>query len=668
MKIAPLILALACLTAAAQPAPVFNRAPLVENDYAALPLGQIQPEGWLLDQLQKMRDGLTGHLDEVYAECVGDDNAWLGGEGDTWERGPYWIDGLLPLAYILKDKELIAKSKKWTDAILSSCHEDGNIGNTVDRKPQNGLQRDKALDWWPRMVVLKILKQYYEATGDEKVLEVLDAYFRFQLADLPKNPLGKWTFWGRWRAADNLGVVYWLYDITGEKYLLELGELINSQAIPFTEMFHDPASIAQRNGVHCVNLGQGLKTPVIHWQRSHDPREKEAPKKMLQTIRSTIGYPTGLWAGDEMLRLGDPVCGSELCTAVETMFSAEEMLKATGDPYWADYLERIAFNALPTQVRDAVDGKQYFQQLNQIACTYQVRTFSSEHQGSDNVFGTLSGYPCCLCNMHQGWPKFTANLWYASRDGGLAALVYAPCTVSATVGGGIQVSIREETAYPFREEISFTVDFPKKKVKEASFPLHLRIPAWCKGAEVRIGDGEPLKADAGSIVRLDRKWKKGEKIILRLPMEISTSSWFDESTVVERGPLVYALRMEEKWERKEFPAEVRKTYGDWYWEATSDTPWNYCFSKKTLSRKDCFTFEELPLTGAYPWNPENAPVRILAKARRLPAWKEYNGNTGPVCYWRNNRAGTLEMGAEETIELIPYGCTTLRICEFPTRQ
>ena len=109
-----LFLAPAALCASAQ-GYVFNRYPLESVPYAELPLGAIRPDGWLRGQLERMRDGLTGHLDEVYAEVVGDDNAWLGGEGDTWERGPYWVDGLLPLAYLLDDEELVAKALKWTD-------------------------------------------------------------------------------------------------------------------------------------------------------------------------------------------------------------------------------------------------------------------------------------------------------------------------------------------------------------------------------------------------------------------------------------------------------------------------------------------------------------------------------------------------------------------------
>ena len=178
-------------TAPAPPRPdiVFNRAPLADDAYAELPLGAIRPQGWLLDQLQRQRDGMTGHLDSLYAIVVGDDNAWIGGEGDTWERGPYWIDGLLPLAYILEDENLIQKALKWTEAMLSSAREDGYFGNAVSRPYIEGLQRGKAEDWWPKMVALKILKQYYMATADPRVLDVMTGYFRYELAHLPEHPL-----------------------------------------------------------------------------------------------------------------------------------------------------------------------------------------------------------------------------------------------------------------------------------------------------------------------------------------------------------------------------------------------------------------------------------------------------------------------------------------------
>lgn len=649
---------------------ISNRAPLLESRYLELPLGAIKPEGWLKLQMQAQVTGLTGHLDEVYSNVVGTRNAWLGGDGDAWERGPYWIDGLLPLAYILDDKDLKAKAQVWVEAILGSQKEDGYFGPDIDRDPEPGLQRNNSHDWWPKMVALKIIKQYYMATRDERVIPFLDKYFRYQLKMLPQYPLDNWTFWGAQRGGDNLEVVLWLYNLTGEKYLLELGEIIHKQSTKWSEFFYDGEMLRTQNSMHCVNLGQGFKEPVIFYQQSKDPKLLEAMRRGEKVIHDYLGLPTGLWAGDELINYGDPTRGSELCTAVEMMFSLEEMLRITGDTHWADYLERVAYNALPTQATDDYTARQYFQQTNQIECTRNtMRNFSTPHDDTDQVFGILNGYPCCTCNMHQGWPKFTQNLWYATDDGGLAALVFAPSTVEALVADGVKVNIKEDTFYPFDEEVRLTVSFPDKKVKGAFFPVKFRIPSWCADPVVKV-NGSPvdMTVAAGETVSIRRNWAKGDVVTIELPMSISCGQWYDRAAVIERGPLVYALKMEETWTRKEFKPEERVRYGEWYYEVTSPSKWNYCLSRQDINPKNLGEKFTLVKTGAdrnkYPWNVENAPLVIKCKAREMLDWTKYRGSAGQIAFFTQQGRN---LGEEETIELIPYGCTTLRITEFPVR-
>ena len=663
------ILVLSFVSASAQDY-VSNRAPLLESRYLELPLGSIKPDGWLKLQLEAQVTGLTGHLDEVYPNVVGARNAWLGGDGDAWERGPYWIDGLLPLAYILDDKALKEKAQVWVEAILGSQKEDGYFGPDTDRDPEPGLQRNNSHDWWPKMVALKIIKQYYMATRDDRVIPFLDKYFRYQLKMLPKYPLDNWTFWGAQRGGDNLEVVLWLYNLTGEKYLLELGELIHKQSTPWSEIFYDGELLRTQNSMHCVNLGQGFKEPVVYYQQSRDPRLLEAMRRGEKVIHDYLGQPTGLWAGDELLNYADPTRGSELCTAIEMMFSLEEMLRITGDPHWADYLERVAYNALPTQVTDDFSARQYFQQTNQIECTRNtMRNFSTPHDDTDQVFGILNGYPCCTCNMHQGWPKFTQNLWYATDDGGLAALVFAPSSVEAVVAGGTRVTINEETFYPFDEEVRLTVSFPDKKVKGAYFPIKFRIPAWCSAPKVKVNGQEVGNlSSAGDVMTLRRNWTRGDSIIIELLMSVSCGQWYDRATVIERGPLVYALKMQEVWTRKEFKPEERVRYGEWYYEVTSPSKWNYCLSRQDVSARDLEEKFKVERTGTdrnlYPWNVDNAPVVIRCTAREMPDWTAYRGSAGHIAFYTQQGKN---LGEEETIELIPYGCTTLRIAEFPVR-
>lgn len=635
-----------------------NRAPLSDNAFIELPLGAIQAQGWLEERLIRQRDGLTGHLDSIYPAVMGDSNGWLGGEGDQWERGPYWIDGLLPLAYILDDDALKQKAQKWVEWALQSQSDDGYFG---PRKsfPNDipGVQRDNSDDWWPKMVMLKVLQQYYSATGDERVISLMTKYFHYQLEQLPEKPLDFRTFWAGYRGGDNLMSVLWLYNITGDAKLLELADLLYAQTFDFVSTFNKHNWFAT-GSMHCVNLAQGLKTPAVYGQYKNKEQNLAALKKGFTDMVTFLGYPHGGFGGDEALHGNNPTQGTELCTLVEYMFSLEQILQISGDLDYAEHLERIAFNALPAQSDDHYMLRQYFQQTNQVCVTRHDRNFDTNHAGTDLVFSLLGGYPCCTANMHQGFPKFVQNLWYATHDNGLAATVYSPSKVTARVADGTIVSIEEQTDYPFAETITLRIE-PEKAV---SFPLYLRMPSWCDTPAVTI-NGTPVEGtQAGQLLCIRQTWKKGDKVYLHFPMKVKLTDWYERSVAIERGPLVYALKMEENWEKKDFLAEDRKWHGETYYEINSDSPWNYALVDCTPEEVAQRYHVSVKKAGTFPWNAANAPVEIKTVARRLPHWGMYGGSAGPLPY---SIAYGMPAGETDTITLIPYGCTKLRITEFP---
>ncbi len=647
-----------------------NRAPLQAKPYAELPIGAIEPQGWLLEQLQRMAAGMTGHLDEWYPEALGPRNAWIGGDGDAWERGPYWIDGLYPLAHLLKDERLKAKARAWVEWTLRNQREDGYLGprpTPVPPQREPGLQRDRQEDWWPKMVMLKILQQHYSATGDRRVIDCLRRYFRYQLAQLPQRPLDHWSYWGRQRGGDNLLIVLWLYNQTGDAWLLDLARLLVQQTLPFTDIFLEGSFIHRQRGLggasagedsfHCVNLAQGMKTPLVTSLLDGDPRHMLATRRAFSDIEASHGQPHGLYGADEGMHGRDLDRGSELCTAVELMFSLEKMVEISGDVELADRLERIAYNPLPTQVTDDCCAKQYYQQANQVQVTFGLRSFHNHHFGEGLVYGVCTGFQCCTCNLHQGWPKFVGHLWMASADDGLAALVYGPSRVSARVTGGVPVTIVEETGYPFTETVRFEVR-PDRAVE---FPLHLRIPGWCVGATIAVNGKTIERPGKGCVAVLRRRWTAGDRVELTLPMTLRKSYWFERSVAIERGPLVYALRLEEQWSRVR-PED--REFG--YRECRPKQAWNYALLESAL-RNPAQGVEvvQVKTPGSYPWTLADAPIELRTRAVRVPQWTLYDGSAGRVPLSPMPRVEDLR---PEPIRLIPYGCTTLRVSAFPWMQ
>jgi uncharacterized protein len=624
--------------------PVKNRAPLRPAAFTMLPLGSVKPTGWLRRQLEIQADGLTGHLDEFWKD-VGPESAWLGGAGEGWERGPYFLDGLTPLAYLLDNPRLVAKVQKWVNWTLTHQRPDGYIGP----EKNNG--------WWPRMIMLKVLAQYYEATGDQRVIPVLSRYFDYQRRTMATRPLETWA---RHRWGDQLLVVLWLYNRTGDAHLLELAHMLHDQGFDWKRHFthfNYPNKMAKADcnqDTHVVNNAMSLKTFTAWWQVSGDQSDRASLTRELEVMDRYHGLPNGVHSGDEHYAGLSPSQGTELCAVVEAMFSLENDLAILGDAHLGDRLEKMAFNPLPGAFSGDMWSHQYDQQPNQVLCDINPRQWTNNGPES-NLFGLEPNFGCCTSNLHQGWPKFAANLWMATPGGGLAAVAYAPSEATTTVRGGVPVTIREQTEYPFRSKIAFTI-LPRGP---ARFPLVLRIPSWAAGATVRV-NGRALAGDApvrpGAWHTIDRLWRAGDQVELDLPMAVRVSRWYNNSVAIERGPLVYSLRIGEQWNklRDKSPAAD--------WEVKPTTAWNYALALDPAQPDKSVEVVELPL-GALFFSPQSAPVELRVKARKLPAWNMANGSAAPPPQSPVSSAEPVE-----TVTLVPYGAAKLRITAFPLLQ
>jgi hypothetical protein len=614
-----------------------------------LPLGAIRPRGWLERQLRLQAAGLSGHLDEFWPDVA--QSQWFGGRAEGWERAPYWMDGLIPLAWVLDDARLKEKAAEHVGQILAAQRSDGTFG------PMAIAPAERPYDLWAILLANKMLVQYHEVSGDDRTGRAVEASLRSLERSVARAPL---FGWGKYRWFEGLIPIYYLHQRTGEAWLLDLARSLRAQGTDYTALYAGDAVTVPtpRRGrwtwdKHVVNTAMAPKAAALAWRLDQRPADREFPGRMLALLDRYHGQVTGMFTGDECLAGRNPVQGTELCSVVEFLYSLEVLASVLGDPALGDRLERVAFNALPATFAPDMWAHQYDQQVNQVQCTINPEHQWTTNGPESNLYGLEPNYGCCTSNMHQGWPKLTAHLWMATADGGLAAVAYAP-SAARFEPGGVPVTVELDTDYPFRETLTLTVS-PDRPVR---FPLLLRVPAWADGATVRVAGADPTAMAPGAFHRLDRQWDGRTTVSLRFPMRPRVTVRYNDALAVERGPLVYSLLLEEEWTRVNADKPHRELpHGDF--EVRPATPWNYGLVLDPDAAEQGLTFEERPV-GERPFAPEGAGMRARVAGRRLPGWKLEHG-------WAGEIAPGVQASDEALTELtlVPYGCTNIRVTEFP---
>ena len=629
--------------------PIFNRAPLTPNTLSPLPLGSIRPEDWLLGQLEAQRDGLTARQDEASLR------GWLGGESGRVACAPYFLDGLVALAWTLDDAALKERAMGYIEWILSSQREDGWFGPAGNE------------DYWPLMIALRALRQYFMATSDRRVLVLMDRFFKYQVLNLNDHPLKEWAVA---RGGENMELALWLYNITGQKHLLELCRKLRAQTLDWPNYFHTFANTVpmskslkwdrlkealgeeknepligekrpyfhtQYHLSHGVNIAMGLKTPGVINLFKSGFKEQGGFRFGWAKLVKHHGVASGMFICDRHLNGNSPTQGSELSAVTELMVSLETLI-GLGDfnPEYADILEKLAYNALPAAFNADMTACQPCQQVNQVKVSREARKWYNDGDEANLFAPAPREGDDASC--HQGWPKFVSSLWYATSDGGLQAVSYAPCTVR-TVLDGVPVRLRVSGGYPFGQSVEIRVSVKQP----CEFPLYLRMPFWTRQPMVFLPEGEIMQVRAGDTTCVRRRWRSGDVLRVELSTVPRVTKWYHQSGAVELGPLLMAFQPEEAGERD----------GDGTLVATARSPWNWALVRDE-PMKAVYASGEPSAFGV-----GEAPVKVLAKAVAVD-WHMDGASCASVPMVPVIRAADAGV-----IELVPFGGTGLRIGQFP---
>lgn len=590
---------------------------------------EIKPCGWLKRQLEIQAEGLSGNLDKVWPDIR--DSAWIGGSREGWERVPYWLDGFIPLSYLLENEDMIARCKKYIDAIISAQQDDGWIC-PCKKDERSGY------DTWAIQLITKVLKVYYDCSADERIPSVIYKVLK-NYYELLKSGEIKLFDWGKYRWFEGYIAIDFIYEKYGESWILELADILRTQGTDYgalTEKWKRPL-FRWHFERHIVNLAMMFKHEALECKLFKTPYSDKA--ELYRTILDEYnGTPFESFTGDECLAGISPSHGTELCAIVEQMYSYELLYAYTGDSKWAEKLEVLAFNALPATISDDMWTHQYDQMSNQISCeNFMAKSYFGTNGPEAHMFGLEPNYGCCTANFNQGWPKFALSAFMCDESG-ITNAVMIPSKLETE-----NAAIELQTNYPFENSAKFTI------TAKNDFKFKVRIPSFAKNLIVNAHETE----NSG---HLEFDIKAGQT---EISVSFETLPRFKERPnslyAVQCGSLLFSVPIEYEKKMHEYEKDgVERKFPYCDYELIPKSEWSYGYCNTALKRH-FRGISNIPFSSSEP------PVTLDAQVKKIN-WGYAHGYEN-VC--AEVPASTEPLSESISIKLYPYGCAKLRMTELP---
>jgi hypothetical protein len=604
----------------------------------------VKPNGWLKRQLTIQANGLNGNLDKFWPDVK--ESKWIGGDREGWERVPYWLDGFVPLAFLLDDKDMQSRAKKYIDNIIEKQCEDGWLCPCEENERGN-------YDMWGLYIILKSLIVWYECTNDERIIDVVykalqKAYAHFRVS----TPFD----WAASRWYEIIIPIRFIYERRPEEWLFDMLEHIKATGIDYTKPLKLWEKVQYKTwsySTHVVNTAMALKANALY--DSFTTGEKvngEVAENLLKFLFAKHGTATGHFSGDECLAGLSPIAGTELCGVVEAMYSYEHLLTLTGESRWGDRLEYLAFNALPATISEDMWTHQYDQLVNQSAC-YEIESVHyTTNDSESNVFGLEPNYGCCTANFGQGFPKLALSA-FMYEDNSIYSSALLPTTLN-TKFNGKDVKIELKTDYPFNNVLTYTLD-------GGAFDFIVRIPDFVESFTV---NGKQKTAKDGWY-KLSKEWNndKLEIVFNYTPKLIKRPN---NMYALRYGALLFAVQLKDRFVKKEYvknDVERKFPYCDYDIYPCED--WGFAFN--LVDFDDTVDTQNVPFEVKYnseyvnAFSRTNPPITINVPVNKIE-WGVKDGTSYICDDYPTNVAPTSTTFIRE---FVPYGCTYLRMTEIP---
>ena len=511
-----------------------------------------------------MAEGMAGHEFDFYP--IVQSSPWLGGtaEYSSLNEGfPYWFNGLVPLAYALDDVRLKAQIRNATRYVLTHQQASGWLGPEVTYDSST---------LWARFPFFLGLMQLVEADSSfsPQVIPAMHNFVNLMHSLLLTRKITS-EVWGRARYADMVLCLQWLYETYPEnnaEVLMETMHRLKDHGLDWAGyythrnyIFDDLDTISNTAGdfpyVHAVNAAQGLKTGAVDYRFTRNTTLLQNSRNGVNWTFQFHGAASGTILGDERESGLSPTRGSELCTAVEAMFSMSYLYQVLGDNAFADQCELAAFNALPVAMTPDHWAHQYITQPNQpwsrpvqaSGLFWNVGDYAQIYGLCESTVSfalplpplivLAPNYPCCTVNHPQGYPKFlSASFVRVGRDG-LGHALLSPASVSTTLPDGTLVIVICDTNYPFESTLNYTIESTNP------FTFHIRLPTWSLSTSplMYLNDSSytpPLPNPHSGMLGILLP-RGSHTLILTLTPTLRIAPRANATIAIYNGPLLYAL-------------------------------------------------------------------------------------------------------------------------------
>lgn len=658
-----------------------------------LPLREIHPSGWLMTFLKNQVSGMTGHpsvhgypYDRKFWGDKSDDKnpyaAWW-----PYEQTAYWLDGALKCGYWCEDASVFQMSRDEIDYAIEHTAPDGFIGPEVLRNK----------DRWPYAVFFRAVIGLYEITNDSRYIHAMVRHYKAMT-----HPLD----WDRDVTA--VEILVYLYKQTGDESLLKQAEelyITFNQRWPEHDCSIKTLTSDKKSTQHGVTFNEITKLTAILYAATGKAEYLEAGINGFAKLDRDQLLADGMHSCSEHLRGRDPLDSHETCDITDHTLALNYMLQVTTNVKYADRIEKIIFNALPGAITKDFKSLQYLSCPNQFIVTHK-----SNHNRFKRGFNWMSYRPdtevqCCSGNVHRAMPNYISRQWLKRGENEIIAALYGPGMVQTRVSG-TPVTIKTDTSYPAEQTIRFEV-MPEEQTE---FTFTVRIPTWCKQASLSL-NGEVLNMPLlpGTFVPVQRNWQRGDTLLLQLPYSLALQHFPRGGISIDYGPLTFSLPIHAhaEIEKGDSTNEQRKdVQGEFHiprakgataefpaWDFTPVSDWNYalCLDEKSLSNGTIKIQWNKPSSVLFD---EASPfITLQVPVRTITGW-DLVRRENPVQWVNRVIKGKWKIGARrlkgsyaftpqlpsrkklknrlntkiEWVDLVPYGCTLLRLTVFPQAQ